>query len=164
MSSSIVVSVACFGREVWIRVEGRASFQGCPALKKFTEAMISRGYRDFSVDLAVCEHMDSTFMGTLTGISQKLRSLGEGSLRTLNVSPRNVELFENLGLNHLFAVEPVGAVAATTTVPGAKLLPLPCDPEAANREVVLAAHQALIAANPDNAERFRDVLDYLKEN
>lgn len=158
------VSVACFGREVWIRIEGRGNFQGCPALKKFTEAMIGRGYREFSVDLADCEHMDSTFMGTLTGIYQQLRTLGQGSLRTLNVSPRNVDLFENLGLNHLFIVEPAGPVPISPAVAGAKLLPLPCDPDTANRDVVLAAHQALVAANPENAERFRDVLEYLNGN
>lgn len=155
------VSVACFGREVWIRVEGRGNFQGCPSLRKFSEAMIARGYRNFTVDLAACEYMDSTFMGILTGLSQSLRTLGEGSLRALNVNRRNADLFLNLGLDHLFAVEPAGAEPVTPGVPDAKLLPLPCD-EGAEREVVLAAHEALIAANPHNAERFRDVLDYLK--
>jgi len=161
MSTPCAVSVACFDREVWIRVEGRGNFQGCASLKKFVEAMIGRGYRLFVVDLASCEHMDSTFMGTLTGISQNLRALGEGSLRALNVSTRNVDLFENLGLNHLFSVEPAGATPMTPAEHGDKLLPLPSDagPE---REVVLAAHEALIAANPENAHRFRDVLEYLK--
>jgi anti-sigma B factor antagonist len=159
------VSVACFGREVWIRIEGRGNFQGCPALRKFTEAMIARGYRDFSLDLAACEHMDSTFMGTLAGISQQLRTLGGGTLRTLNVSPRNADLFENLGLNHLFAVEPSGPEPVMPSVAGAKLLPLPCDSgTTGDRELVLAAHEALVAANPENADRFRDVLDYLKGN
>jgi len=117
------VSVACFDREVWIRVEGRGNFQGCASLKKFVEAMIGRGYRLFVVDLAACEHMDSTFMGTLTGISQNLRIVGEGSLRALNVSPRNVELFENLGLNHLFSVEPAGAAPVAPAEQGPGFFP-----------------------------------------
>ena len=102
MSTPCDVSVACFDREVWIRVEGRGNFQGCASLKKFVEAMIGRGYRLFVVDLAACEHMDSTFMGTLTGISQKLREQENGSLLAINVSPRNMELLENLGLTFLF--------------------------------------------------------------
>lgn len=158
-----MVSVACFGREVWIRVEGRGNFLGCPALKKFTEAMIARGYRDFSLDLAACDHMDSTFMGTLAGVSQQLRALGGGTLRTLNVSPRNADLFGNLGLNHLFTVEQAGTAPVLPSVPGARLLPLPCGPGTGDRKIVLAAHEALVAANPENASRFRDVLDYLKE-
>ena len=44
---------------------------------------------------------------------------------------------------------------------GAKLLKLPTEtgPE---RELVLAAHQALATANPANAARFKDVLEYLQ--
>lgn len=158
---TVTVSVACFDREVWIHVEGRGNFQGSAPLKKFVQAMILRGYREFVVDLAACDHMDSTFMGTLTGISQNLRELGQGSLRTLNVSPRNVELFENLGLDMLFGVEPAGEVPVSPAEQGAKLLQLPME-SGPERDVVLSAHEALIAANPANAERFRDVLAYLK--
>ncbi len=161
MSIPVTVSVACFDREVWIHVEGRGNFQGSAPLKKFVQAMILRGYREFVIDLEACEHMDSTFMGTLTGISQSLRELGQGSLRALNVSPRNVELFTNLGLDMLFSVEAIGEKAVTPAEPGAQLLQLPME-TGDEREVVLSAHQALIAAHPDNAERFRDVLAYLK--
>jgi hypothetical protein len=106
--------------------------------------------------------MDSTFMGTLTGISQNLRELGQGSLRTLNVSPRNVELLENLGLNFLFAVEPLENEVITPAEQGAELMVLPLD-LSTEKEVVLAAHEALIAAHPLNAARFKDVLEYLKQ-
>ena len=160
--SPVTVKVACFDRVVWIRVEGRGNFHGSGSLKKFVHAMIQRGYRDFIVDLDACEHMDSTFMGTLTGISQNLRELGQGSLRTLNVSPRNVELLENLGLNFLFAVEPLETELKTPAEQGAELMLLPLE-LSAEKEIVLAAHEALIAANPLNAERFKDVLEYLKQ-
>ena len=145
-----------------MRIEGRGNFQGSGSLKKFVHAMIQRGYRDFIVALAACDHMDSTFMGTLTGISQNLRELGQGGLRTLNVSPRNVELLENLGLNFLFAVEPLGPELKRPAEPGAELMVLP--PESGpEKEIILAAHEALVSANPLNADRFRDVLGYLKQ-
>ena len=161
-TSPVTVRVACFDREVWVRIEGRGNFQGSGSLKKFVHAMIQRGDRDFIVDLAACDHMDSTFMGTLTGISQNLRELGQGGLRTLNVSPRNVELLENLGLNFLFAVEPLGPVLKRPAEPGAVLMVLP--PESGpEKEIILAAHEALVSANPLNADRFRDVLGYLKQ-
>ena len=159
--SPVTVKVACFNREVWIRIEGRGNFQGSGSLKKFVHAMIQRGYRDFIVDLAACEHMDSTFMGTLTGISQNLRELGQGGLRALNVSPRNVELLENLGLNFLFSVEPLEAELKTPAEQGAELMVLPTE-QGAEKDVVLAAHEALVAANPLNADRFKDVLEYLR--
>jgi anti-anti-sigma factor len=163
VKSPVSVSVACFDREVWMRIEGRGNFQASGTLKKFVRSMIQRGYREFIIDLGACDHMDSTFMGTLTGISQNLRQLGQGSLRTLNVSPRNVELLENLGLNFLFEVVPVGTAMQMPAEQGAQLMVLPMEagPE---REVILAAHEALVAANPLNADRFRDVMEYLKQD
>lgn len=161
VKSPVTVSVACCGREVWVRIEGRGNFQGSGSLKKFVHAMIQRGYRDFIVDLATCEHMDSTFMGTLTGISQRLRELGQGTLRALNVSPRNVELLENLGLNMLFIVEPLEAEPKTPGEAGEGMMVLPTE-SGPEKEIILAAHEALVAANPVNASRFQDVLEYLR--
>lgn len=162
VSSPVTVSVACFHHEVWVRIEGRGNFQGSGAIRKFVRAMIHRGYREFLIDLAACDHMDSTFMGTLTGISQNLRELGQGSLRAINVSPRNVELLENLGLNFLFSVEPLGSEIKIPAEQGAKLMILPAE-SGPEKELILAAHEALVAANPVNASRFKDVLEYLRQ-
>lgn len=162
MKSPVTVSVACFDREVWIRVEGRGNLQASGPIKQFVQAMIQRGYRVFVVDLLSCDHMDSTFMGTLTGISQNLRELGQGSLRVLNVSLRNVELLENLGLNNLFEVEALGADARNPAEPDARLMELPVG-TGLEKEVVIEAHEALAGANAANADRFRDVLAYLKQ-
>jgi anti-anti-sigma factor len=158
----VSVSVACFDNEVWIRVEGRGNFQSSGSIKRFVHAMIQRGHRKFVVDLGACEHMDSTFMGTLTGISQNLRELGQGLLLALNVSTRNVELLENLGLNFLFDVEPLEEPARTPAEEGAELMPLPLE-TGHEKAIVLSAHEALIAANPANAARFKDVIEYLKK-
>ena len=161
MTTPVSVSAACFDDEVWIRIEGRGNFQSSGSIKRFVHAMIQRGHRRFVVDLGSCEHMDSTFMGTLTGISQNLRELGQGSLLALNVSARNVELLENLGLNFLFDVEPLGEPARTPSEDGAELMPLPLE-LGHEKSIVLSAHEALIAANPANASRFKDVIEYLK--
>jgi len=123
--------------------------------------MIHRGRREFVVDLAFCDHMDSTFMGTLTGISQTLRELGQGSLLVINVTPRNVDLMENLGLNFLFRIEPADSIMKTPAEAEGNLMQLPVD-TVMERDIILSAHEALIAANPANADRFHDVLEYLK--
>lgn len=163
MKIPATVSVGCFDRHVWIRVAGKGNFQSSGSLSRFVQAMIRRGHREFVIDLEACEHMDSTFMGTLTGISQNLRELGQGSLRVLNVSVRNVALLENLGLNHLFGVEALGDRPKTPAEPGAELMELPAVP-VVEKELVLSAHEALAASNPANAERFRDALEYLRQD
>jgi len=161
MLTPAIVSAGCFDQEVWIRVAGRGNFQSSGSIRKFVQAMIQRGRRQFVVDLASCDHMDSTFMGTLTGISQKLRELGQGSLLVINVTPRNVDLMENLGLNFLFGIEAAGQIIRTPGETGVSLMQLPVD-TTMEKDIILSAHEALIAANPANADRFHDVLEYLK--
>jgi len=162
MITPATVSAGCFDQEVWIRIEGRGNFQSSGSIRKFVQAMIQRGRRQFVVDLASCEHMDSTFMGTLTGISQNLRELGQGSLQVINATARNVELMENLGLNFLFGIEAAGITVRTPAEEGVKLMALPVD-TSGEKQVILSSHAAFSEANPANAERFRDVLDYLKQ-
>jgi anti-sigma B factor antagonist len=50
-------------------VEGNGSSTNSTALKDFAKEMIHLGARDFIVHLRNCPAMDSTFMGTLAGIS-----------------------------------------------------------------------------------------------
>jgi len=156
------VRVACFENVVWIRAEGRGNYQSSGPIRRFVQAMIQRGYQRYVVDLAACDHMDSTFMGTLAGLSQSIGTLSHGTLTVINVNPRNIELLENLGLHLLFIVEALGDPQRIPAEVGAELMELPMmgNPE---KEIVLAAHEALVAANPDNASRFKDVVDYLKK-
>ena len=162
MSTPSPLTAGCFGQDVWIRIDGRGNLGLCATFRKFTQAMIGKGLDSFVVDLRGCEHMDSTFMGTLTGLSQNLRSLGRGMLSVINVSPRNVELLENLGLNFLFHVEPLCDSLRHPTGGDQALLELPLDPSI-DKEILLSDHEALAASNPANAERFRDVVEYLRQ-
>src|SRR5271165_329015 len=67
------ILVSCADRIVWVRVEGNGSSTNSTALRDFAKEMIHRGAREFIVDLCNCPVMDSTFMGTLAGISLWLR-------------------------------------------------------------------------------------------
>jgi len=70
---------------------GNGSSTNSTALRDFAKEMIHRGARDFIVDLRNCPAMDSTFMGTLAGISLWLCELGEGCLSVVNLNERNAE-------------------------------------------------------------------------
>lgn len=164
MPSSVLVG--CFQRTVWVKVEGRGTFQTSSGLKEFVKQMIQRGYRDFVVDLCDCELMDSTFMGTLAGVALRLRELGQGSLRAVNVNARNTDLLSNLGLDQLFEVAPsvdgqppVGP-SSSDLVRAAPQKGLAKD----QKEIVLEAHEALVEADSSNEARFKDVLEYLRQD
>ena len=127
--------------------------------------MLERGYRHFVIDLNGCPVMDSTFMGTLAGIALRLREFGTGSLLVRNANERNWDLLQNLGLNNLFAVESKGSELTTEDPAGAA----PLEPDhpidrSDQAECMIAAHEALVDADPENFARFKDVLEYLKQD
>lgn len=142
---------------MWVRVAGRGSFQNSTGLKEFATRMTGRGHRDFIVDLADCELMDSTFMGTLAGIALKLGPAG--TLRVVRANERCRSVLRNLGLDRVFAVED----NLPSTPPGAALRDADGDPpRQAERDTIIEAHENLVAANPENAVRFKDVIEFLK--
>jgi anti-sigma B factor antagonist len=152
-------------RAVYIKVEGKGSFQNSPALKEFSREMLERGRRKFIVDLDHCPVMDSTFMGTLAGLALRLRESGEGSLLVRNVNERNSDLLRNLGLTNLFAMESKVAEPLGEAPVEAEIL-APSTPldRADHAAYMLEAHEALVDAAPENLARFKDVLEYLKQD
>ena len=156
---SILVGTA--NRTVWVRVEGKGSFLNSTGLKEFAKEMVYCGFREFAVDLKNCTVMDSTFMGTLAGIALRLRELGQGTLRVTNLNERNSDLLSNLGLDQLFVIEARNAVpveAAQTPLAAA------ARDKTAQAQTMLEAHEACVEANEANAAKFKDVLEYLKQD
>jgi anti-sigma B factor antagonist len=158
MNAGSEILVSCVDRIVWVRVDGNGSSTNSTALKDFAKEMIHRGAREFIVDLCNCPMMDSTFMGTLAGISLWLRELGEGCLSLVNLNNRNAESLCSLGLNHLFNVR----VSAIKKDGQALTTPLKED-STARAQAILEAHEALIKMAPGNLPKFKDVIQYLKE-
>jgi anti-sigma B factor antagonist len=147
---------------VWIKVEGKGSFLNSSGIKEFAREMIDRGHREFVVDLRNCPAMDSTFMGTLAGIALRLRELEQGNLHVINLNERNADLLSNLGIDQLFctdaaAINEVAAVQKTLENHTA-------GDRTAQAQTMLEAHEALVEAAPENITKFKDVLEYLKQD
>lgn len=163
MQSSIQVGVN--GNTVWVKVEGRGSFLNSGSFKDFTREMIERGHRNIVVDLENCAMLDSTFMGTMAGLALRLKETSDGHLRVVHCGERSYELLSGLGLDQLFPITANGASA-----PRCEKLARQeqaASPAAQKREQtreMLDAHEALCEAAPENKFRFKDVLDYLKQD
>jgi anti-sigma B factor antagonist len=158
---SILVGTAA--RTVWVRVEGKGSFLNSTGLKDFAKEMVNRGFRDFVMDLKHCPVMDSTFMGTLAFIALRLREMGQGQLRVVNINDRCRDLLANLGLDQLFTIDDRPPVPAE--VPAAQqLLDGTARDKVEQAQTMLEAHEACVEANPENAAKFKDVLEYLKQD
>lgn len=105
MSKVSSILVGSESGTVWIKLEGRGTFENSKCVKEFVQSMISKGHGDFVLDLEKCELMDSTFMGTLASVAFSLRNLESGLLRVVRANNRNFSLLEGLGLDHLFQLE-----------------------------------------------------------
>lgn len=159
MSTQSSILVGCTDKVVWIRVEGKGSFLNSSGLKEFSREMINRGHREFVVDLHKCPVMDSTFMGTLAGIALRLREIGQGSLHVTRLNERNSDLLRNLGLDQLFTIDAEGSEAPEgDEAPGTAI------DNSMEARTMLEAHEALVEAAPENLTKFKDVLEYLKQD
>ena len=148
-----------------IKIAGRANFASSLDFKTLLNELAQKGFGHFIIDLSECVLMDSTFLGVLAGFGLKLNPNGAPADRGIvlnNTSARVGELLENLGAAHLFK---------TTRGP----LQLPADVQAcvpetsspSHEEITrtcLEAHQTLMAINPDNQARFKDVAQFLAED
>jgi anti-sigma B factor antagonist len=163
VESSIQVGVN--GPTVWVKVEGKGSFLNSGNLKEFAREMLDRGYREFVIDLADCAMMDSTFMGTMASVALRLKELGRGHLHVVHCRNRSRELLSGLGLDQIFDIHTNGSTApeCDTLERGSR------DQSRENKkqeqaQTMLEAHEALCEAAPENLFRFKDVLDYLKQD
>jgi anti-sigma B factor antagonist len=163
VQSSILVGVN--GPAVWVRVEGKGSFLNSGNLKEFAREMVDRGYREFFVDLENCAMMDSTFMGTMAGVALRLKELGRGHLHIVHCAGRSRELLSGLGLDQLFSIHNNGAIAPECKSLQREAAAGVADAQKKERaETMLEAHEALCEAAPENVARFKDVLDYLRQD
>lgn len=161
-----VVSVACTNGNIWIKVVGRGNFQCSPCLKKIVQEQELQGHCNYTIDLGECEQLDSTFMGTLTGIAQRLKNKQEGSVRLINVSDSNKQLMENLGLDQLLLIRSLSEgkelppsadeyvfseVALASTISKNSV-----------EETVRSAHEALVTINKENVPKFQSLLEIIR--
>ena len=148
-----------------VKISGRANFASSPDFKRLLNELAQKGFRHFIIDLSECALMDSTFLGVLAGFGMKLNPQGapaERGIELHSATERVSELLENLGAAHLFK---------STSGP----LQLPKDLQASIPESInptheqiartsLEAHQTLMAMNPENVARFKDVAQFLAED
>jgi anti-sigma B factor antagonist len=163
VDSSIQVGVR--GPTIWVKVEGRGSFLNSGNLKEFAREMLDRGFREFVVDLADCAMMDSTFMGTMASVALRLKELGRGHLHIVHCGNRSQELLSGLGLDQIFDIHANGARAPDCGAFEPAVAGNSSDARKQEQaETMLEAHEALCEAAPENLFRFKDVLDFLRQD
>jgi anti-anti-sigma factor len=157
--AKLLVSVC--GRDVCVRIMGRACFSSAPDFKTLVTELQQQGYRHFIIDVSDCLLMDSTFLGLLCGLGLKLRESGNGGagVELLNPNPRVTELLESLGVASV-----VRLVSGSCEMSDAAIHTCECHTREAMAQASLEAHQTLMSLSPENAARFKDVAQFLAED
>ena len=134
-----------------------------PSIKEATEEKIASGTREIAIDLEACTGMDSTFMGMLAGISNKLRKAGGGVLSIVAPGKKNKDSLEELGLAQLMEIDPAeGAWVGKLDEARAALQPIGGKNAPGKEDHILECHENLCDADSDNNDRFQAVLDVLR--
>lgn len=163
--SSANLSVLVGKNFACIKICGRANFASSPDFKTLLNELAQKGFCHFIIDLGECVLMDSTFLGVLAGFGMRLNPNGAPANRGIelhNASSRVGELLENLGAAHLFKPTNGPLQLPDNLTPCA---PTPVNPS--HEEITrtsLEAHQTLMAMNPENVARFKDVAQFLAED
>ena len=161
---SVTMLVSIIDKLVLVKISGRANFAASVDFKSLVSELRKRGYHAFALELSECVIMDSTFLGVLSGLALKAAE-AEGPPRLIqlfNAPPRIIDLLENLGVAHLFRI-------CTQRVPDfTRFEAVPASGDAPTREEIsrtcLEAHELLMAINPDNIPKFKDVTRFLAED
>jgi anti-anti-sigma factor len=150
---------------VCVKISGRANFTSSPDFKTLLNELAQKGFNHFIIDLSECMLMDSTFLGVLAGFGMKLNSNGTSAQRGIelfNATERVSELLENLGAAQLFKM-----TSGDLQLPGSVQTSTPESTNPSHEQITrtsLEAHETLMAMNPENVARFKNVAQFLAED
>lgn len=155
-------SVASGGNTFLVLIQGRATYTTCRAFGEFLEAAPSSGRRNLVIDLKNCASIDSTVLGLIAGAATDFRKMG-GEVFIQDATGRIRDVITNLGLPELLTLLPEGE-----TLPAADaLLSVKMEEQGtapACNSTILHAHETLMATNPENIARFKDVVAFMRED
>lgn len=166
VSNDCPIKVGKFEGFSWIRCEGKGSFMNSSAVKEFGESRIRCGVERLVIDLEKCVGMDSTFMGTLAGLANRISEYG-GKLQVTGANEKSRNSLEDLGLDFLMEINPddpmwVGFSDKARDMLKSKVAGIKAGTVMHTRHV-LEAHQVLTDANVLNEKKFSGVVKLLGE-
>ncbi len=152
----------------WVRVSGTANHENADCIREFLAGRFEKGWRQFVIDLGDCKGIDSTFIGMLYRLATKVEKEDpHGVVDVINPGERNAKSIRKLGLDDRIHIDLEGSRwQRERALVDANLRMQPCCgpvDKIRHAELILDAHEALIAANEENRSRFCDVVEFLRQ-
>lgn len=140
---------------VFIHVSGTGSWRESRQVLDLCDAAREDGHASVVIDFEGCTHLDSTFLGVLHNIAAAFDQTPECSFEIQRIPDMLMSEISELGLTNLMMH------CRPEAMPLPETLNLLKTKELAHEEMgrlVLRAHEALVDADPTNADRFAAVL------
>lgn len=140
-----------------LSVYGRGQWVHCVTLHDACLEEIHRG-RGVLIDLTHCEHLDSTFLGTLLELVDRAEEAGV-ALAIQGVCAHVAALFSELGMDRVIA-----RFASKQIILPREMKPLtaPAVDEEEHRRRMLMAHEALATLSEENQQEFAHLIAHLR--
>ncbi len=149
--------VDAYSDPVAVKISGRCNYLNCNAFREFIDKMLNEGRDAFAIDFENCQGMDSTFLGILASTALRLRKANPpGSLVLSKLNDRNKDLVCNLGLHRLLLIDDQKDARVSTDLGALE------NTKVTSASVILKAHESLVEAEGENAEKFQDCIDFLR--
>ena len=138
-----------------LRYVGEIKYPLAPSIDRFVNMLFDREHiDDLVVDLSETDSIDSTNLGELARIAQRLRETGSHRPVIISTQEPISQLLRSMALDEVFQLSRQTIVTTTSDE-------IPETGELARDElgqVMLAAHKSLALVDDANKQRFRDVI------
>ncbi len=142
-----------------LRFQGEIGYVLGPDVQRFVDGLFTGAPpRGFVLDLRETTHIDSTNLGLLASIANRMRE--RGGPRVTLVSNRDDinEILFNMGFDEVFDIVPDTAPPPSDH----RTLPVTTADRASLGRTMLDAHRTLMALNERNRQEFADVVSLLE--
>ena len=160
MSEETQYLVATLGEDVLVVIRGRAVYTTCRDFGEFLEKLGKSDTKRLIIDMQECLGVDSTVLGLIAGAAEDFRARG-GVIVLQRCNERIAGVVENLGLPALLDFLPAGKICPETEEILASGTTAHAAAPATNH-TILVAHEKLMAANPENVARFKQVVEFMR--
>lgn len=152
---------AIIGKQLIVKILGRGSFKSSKDLKDYVLETLEKEADECFIDLKECISMDSTFMGMLAGLNFALKSKKGKNIYFSNITNPTRELLSTLGLLELISEKMPDKSAEQADF---KELSLMQGKTPGMAKHMLESHEILSSLDKKNKEKFKKVVDSLKES
>ncbi|MCK9554265.1 STAS domain-containing protein [bacterium] len=152
---------AIIGKQLIVKILGRGSFKNSKDLRDYVLEKLEKDADECFVDLKECISMDSTFMGMLAGLNFALKNRKDKNIYFSNITNPTRELLSTLGLLELISQKMPDKAAEQADF---KEILLAQGRTPGMAKHMLESHEMLSSLDKKNKEKFKKVVDSLKES